>query len=178
MSFEHKAFIFDYDLFDQELRPLLERCLETGSIAPLKAFIDGDKRRFSDPYEGDALDDGWESYIEEVDPHQYGDFALTKYYQPSKDGGVGQNWEELQSLIADGQQISPFLGTPVGPSDNYFDPGKMGSYFQSPRDVKSSFERLRAFEEKVPAYLRDDFQKYLDLLAGAISSGKGLYITF
>ncbi|NMZ19019.1 hypothetical protein HBO08_18560 [Pseudomonas rhodesiae] len=57
MSFEHKAFIFDFDSFDSELRPLLEASLRSGNIEPLRCFILSNKELLVDPYEGDALDD-------------------------------------------------------------------------------------------------------------------------
>lgn len=72
MSYEHKAFIFDIDGFNRELKPLLESCLRSGSIDQMRDFIVSNRQSLVDPYEGFALEDSWEDMIESKDVHQYG----------------------------------------------------------------------------------------------------------
>jgi len=130
MSMIHKAFVFEYDAFQSDLRAKLEQSLQTGDVEPLQEFIQSNRSRITDPYEGEPLADDWESLIESKDAHKYGDFALTRYYDPREDIGLGADWDRVDDLVgSEGTAI--VLGTPFGPSDNPFDPGKMGSYLQT-----------------------------------------------
>jgi hypothetical protein len=63
------------------------------------------------------------------------------------------------------------LGRTIGPEWNRFDPGKMGSYFQLPYDVKTSAMLLEgAFSQEL-----SDFQQFL---RGCEKERRGLYVTF
>src|ERR1051326_1231389 len=97
---EHKAFLFDYDAFDGELRAILEGALLSGACGGLVSFINANLGDLRDPYEGEPLGADWETMIETQDAHQYGDFALTKYYDPTADMGLGGAWDNIQELIA------------------------------------------------------------------------------
>lgn len=180
MSFEHKAFIFDIDSFSHELKPLLEAALRSEAIEPIRKFIVHNKQLLVDPYEGESLDENWESMIECADVHQYGDFALTKYYSPLNDRGVGFEWGRLQEQISRNGRLDflPFLGTPVGVDGCFFDPGKMGSYFQGENNLVKSLCELRAFESELRGELFGNLVRYRCLLEQAVSERKGVYITF
>ena len=143
MSMSHKAFVFDYDGFQSELRGLLEHSLQTGNAALLNEFINARRSELKDPYEGEPLDEGWESLLECKDAHQYGDFALTLYYGPSCDIGLGTDWQSIrEALTLEGIGNQALIGEPVGPASRPFDPGKMGSYFQSPATAHENWLRL------------------------------------
>ena len=168
---EHKAFIFDYDKFQIELYGTLVLSLENWDYSHLKTFILQNIFHLRDPYEGEPLDNDWEKLIETYDPHQYGDFAITKYYNPSDDIGLGYNWQSIHEKSA-GQLVqseSPILGTPIGPKDKLFDPGKMGSYFQSAFRVKQNLAFMRTLAEGEAAK---------NMLEKAASLNMGLYVTF
>jgi hypothetical protein len=144
MTMEHKAFVFDTKAFDLEVRPVLERALSDGDTRGLVDFIRGNVDVLKDPYEGEPLNENWENSLQVRDPHQYGDFALTKYYDPRQDIGLGRDWEEVQSLLlAEIGTDLPILGRPIGPPNSLFDPGKMGSYFQSEADVRDHLAKYR-----------------------------------
>jgi len=178
MSMEHKAFVFDHDAFDKELRPTLERALSSHDISNLVAFINANTGDLADPYEGEPLGEDWEAMIETHDAHQYGDFALTKYYDPSAYIGLGVAWDRIQQLIANDPTLveSPILGTPVGPSDSPFDPGKMGAYFQSAEQVRRHYQYLVRLQQQFPN--EDNLKKAIQMLAQAKNAEKGLYVTF
>ena len=179
MSIEHKAFIFDYTEFSNELKPLLEQCLTSGEICLLKEFIITNKSYLRDPYEGEDLDGNWEDLIEDKDPHQYGDFALTKYYFPQNDRGLGVEWEDIKNAVDLNHKgvYSPLLGVPLGVEEGYFDPGKTGSYFQSVDQVAKSLKILEIVQikELEAMTILDEFKK---LLGEALSERKGIYVTF
>jgi len=174
---EHKAFIFDHQSFDQELRETLEEALDSGNCEKLLTFISENKESLSDPYEGDPLEDDWKSMIEVEDAHQYGDFALTRYYSPQDDIGLGSSWNFVQEIVAGiGSAVtSPILGSTIGPESDPFDPGKAGSYLQSIEQVRESLAGLRALAE---THQSVEFGEAVVLLQEASESGKGLYVTF
>ncbi|MDJ1505311.1 hypothetical protein [Xanthocytophaga agilis] len=72
-----------------------------------------------------------------------------------------------------------FLGEQIGPSGNYFDPGKYGSYFILPLTLKLKQEAiLRVKGDPLLAAFQERIQNYLQLLTEAQKSGSGMYITF
>lgn len=172
---EHKAFIFDYEKFEQELLPLLREDLATNDCKGVIAFIRLNIESLTDPYEGDPLVEDWEDMIETPDAHQYGDFALTKYYALTDDIGLGSSWQAIQELVANDQGISPILGSVVGTSGDPFDPGKMGSYFQSNEQVKESLEYLQQLAQQKSS---EEMNEAIDLMKQVSQSQKGLYVTF
>lgn len=179
MSIDHKAFIFDSSSFYQELRPIIESALISGSASEIRSFILSNVPFLVDPYEGEPLSEDWEDMIETPDVHQYGDFALTKYYSPTLDKGVGGDWEELQELFR--QQLndtSLILGKPLGTGENYFDPGKMGSYFQTHEDVCNNLHALQLISNDIPDRLTRCFEAFKEILNEAAAENKGLYVTF
>lgn len=178
---EHKAFVFNCEGFERELKGILEEELHTDSYLRLREFILKNIDHIKDPYEGNILDEDWELMIENDDPHQYGDFALTKYYEPLDDIGIGMNWEKLQDIVG-GLAIegeSPILGTTVGSSDNPFDPGKMGAYFQSLSKVKQNLKFLNELKkEGADRDIEVELKTSIKMLKAANEAKKGLYVTF
>jgi len=174
---DHKAFLFDSERFHEELRPTIEAALSSGDCAPLADFIRDNLEVLTDPYEGEPLTSDWGSLLETQDAHHYGDFALTKYYDPTADIGLGAAWVAFQEILADDPEIvtSPILGVTIGPDDDPFDPGKMGSYFQSPSQVAANYRHLQDLSRDSPSDVVADAIRMLEL---AMQAGKGLYITF
>lgn len=177
MTMSHKAFVFDHAAFASELEPILLRALETGDANPVRDFILRNRAAICDPDEGELLDDSWEQSLERRDVHEYGDFALAKFYDPSDDIGLADQWEDVQSLVAAGPVLgwSPILGSVIGSEDDPFDPGKMGSYIQSPAQVVRSIEVLRRIAEGTSSGALD---AAIAMLATAVSNKQGLYVTF
>jgi hypothetical protein len=171
---EHKAFVFDYESFEPELRPTLERALASRDVSDLVSFVNEHLDFLTDPYEGEALDENWQRLVSPKDVHQYGDFALTKYYDPRADIGLGVDWERVEEVLPAGLQRSPILGHTIGPEGALFDPGKMGAYFQSAQEVHESRKLLEGIEGcRIPAVLRA-----VEMLRCAVEAGRGLYVTF
>ena len=175
MGEEHKAFVFDYDAFEVELGPLLFESLSTADVSKLEAFVDLQIDVLVDPYEGEALDSNWREMLEVVDCHQCGDFALTKYYSPKEDVGLGYGWEYLQEeferLIPG--MLSPVLGNSWGPPLNLFDPGKLGSYFQAPGLVARNRGLISGIVKENSSLVAVE-----EMLSLPFRWNRGLYITF
>src|SRR5690349_15161787 len=98
MSMEHKAFVFDWESFLQELSELLFSALVSDDTTRLKAWINSNVADLKDPYEGEPLTKDWEDTLDVKDAHQYGDFALTKYYDPARDIGLGHEWQIISHV--------------------------------------------------------------------------------
>ncbi|MEH1896798.1 MAG: hypothetical protein V7K94_16170 [Nostoc sp.] len=179
MSMRHKAFIFDYDAFIQELADILENALAINQGNELITFIENNLSSLKDPDEGEALDSSWKEIIEIEDISQYGDFAITKYYNPQCDIGLGYDWLPLHNMLFNelDKNVSPLLGKVFGISGNYFDPGKMGSYFQSLEQVNQNWELLNLLLNEKNEYL-PSLVLAMKMLSNALDLQKGLYITF
>lgn len=179
MSFDHKAYVFDYEWFYLTLKPTLEQSLFTNDPAPLKQFILDNLSLLKDPHEGQPLTIGWEYMLEAKDVQEYGKRALTLFYNPAQDLGLSRHWEKVQSLLLDQPSCpdSPLLGDTVGNEQCCFDPGKMGSYFKSPQQVVDIFTFVNQLIKEQPTY-QIELAPFIDLLSLAIQQQQGLYITF
>jgi hypothetical protein len=170
MSMSHKAFIFDWDAFQRELAPLLEASLGDGDSTRLIEFGERYRHSLCDPYEGDPLGGEWAGRLGVGDVHEVADFVLTRYYDPTADGGLGEAWLGLEEHL-DAEQRMAILGKPFGPARAAFDPGRMGSYFQDRETARRSLEVLQHL--KGP-----ELADFISLLERAVTSAKGLYVTF
>ncbi len=174
---DHRAFVFDYSRFARELKPVLERALETDDPAEIVRFIVAHRTKLRDPDEGEPLPEDWESRLEVGDIHEYGDLALTRYYDPREDLGMGNGWDLVQDLIhADPSlSVSPILGVPVGTWEHPFDPGRLGSYFQSPEMVQAHLAYLSRRSSSAAVAGLD---QATEMLRAAAQRDQGLYVTF
>lgn len=172
MAMEHKAYLFDFAAFQSDLKPVIERALQSDEWGEIAAFIKENQRSCKDPYEGLPLDEGWEDALQERDVQLYGDIALTKFYEPSQDKGLGQDWLRVeQALLEETGSPQALLGHPVGSGEILFDPGRMGAYFQSESDVAANFRTIEQLRSA-------DLKPLVDLLRVASFAGSGLYVTF
>jgi hypothetical protein len=61
----------------------------------------------------------------------------------------------------------------------YFDPGREGSYFQTPSQVSESLSRVRKFHlPGLEDYRRKSLERFTELLKECVESRSGLYVTF
>ncbi|MGL5806515.1 MAG: hypothetical protein ACRC2R_05385 [Xenococcaceae cyanobacterium] len=179
MSIDHKAYVFNYDRFQIELKDIIEEALASGNPNELITFIKNNLSYLKDPCEGKPLDGFWQDAIGILEVDNYGDFALTKFYQPQNCIGLGDKWSEIDDLLCFefGELSLITLGKLLGTKENYFDPGKMGSYFQSPQQVQTNLIRLEDTLEQRPELLQH-LVSVVNMLKEASNLGKGLYVTF
>lgn len=182
MSMVHKAFLFDYEAFERELKGILERSLASGVNEELVRFIHDHRSQLTDPYEERPLPASWEESVSPKDAHQYGYVALTKFYDltgPQSEIGLWYDWEPIYDVLEQESKglESAILGRAVGPPSNFFDPGKMGTYFQSADLVEHNLARLRALIQKKPE-LEEELSPAIEMLERAASQEKGLYVRF
>jgi hypothetical protein len=186
---DHKAYVFDYNAFMCELSGALLDALSTGQTDSLVKFVEENRDSLTDPDEGEPLDESWRDMLETaaaqtyggfaLDAHAYGDFALTKFYDPADNIGLSHYWDEVETLLDCelGHADYVVLGSPFGPPDELFDPGKMGSYFQSPAEVKEHLSQLEHLAGK-KTEIAPCLGKVIEMLRLAAAQGKGLYVRF
>ena len=177
MPSEHKAFAFDYDLFAQELMPLLVNALESRTTSGLAQFIDLNLGRLRYPNDGATLGPDWRTTAEYHTPDEYGDFALTKYYQDNNIG-IGYEWEEVRDIIMAARpdlKVLPILGDAIGPVHSPFNPGKLGSYFQTYEQAVANLSLARTLAEE---WGSDLLGSTVGMLDAAVQHRLGLYVTF
>src|SRR6187455_1169828 len=95
MSFDHKAFAFDWMAFSNELLPWLSAALARVDRDTLAAFVDANVSVCRSPYDGQPLSLAWRGMLEANDVQELADFALTKYYDPTDDHGLSDGWMEI-----------------------------------------------------------------------------------
>jgi hypothetical protein len=191
MSMEHKAYAFDYKAFRRRLAPLLYAALQTRDCARLVAFIDRHRAELTDLETMEVgLGPDWRERWEEKDPHRLGDLALTRYYDPGAPSGLSYDWQEVIDAAAkeagNARAELLVLGTPFGPPRTYFDPGKMGSYFQTPGQVCRNhglllrlLDRRPELRDLAPYYTAEGQPLSIGLMfEEAVDADKGLYVTF
>ncbi|HEY9692878.1 MAG TPA: hypothetical protein V6D15_11765 [Oculatellaceae cyanobacterium] len=179
MSFDHKAFVFDYNSFERELKSIIEDAIDTGSYEDLERYIIANLNFLKDPHEGESLSEDWKEMLEyQENPDQYGDFAMTKFYNPAEDVGLGHEWADAQSILSNEfEDSSIVLGTPIERNAVFFDPGKMGSYFQSSNMVIENKQKIDILIKQKPEYAKI-LEPVTYMFECAIAVNKGLYITF
>jgi hypothetical protein len=133
MSFSHKAFAFSWESFAEELTPLLSQALASERDAALEAFIERNISACSSPYDGEPLGSNWKELLEVGTTQELGDFALTKYYEPTQDFGLGEAWGELEAALLAPQRAA-LLGTAFGQPGSLLTQGSRVATFnrQSP----------------------------------------------
>ena len=166
MSFDHKAYAFDWHSFSVEMMPWLSQALELSDYARLLSFIRQNVAVCTDPYEGKPLAPDWEETVDAKDVQILADYALTKYYAPSDDHGLGGMWIEIDESLP-----SDLKAALLGCAMDGFDPGRQGSYFVSPVDARRYAGLLHGVADKA-------VQAYARFLAGVANEGRGLYVTF
>lgn len=176
MTMEHRAFLFDFVGFQRELAGILEAALRSESPSALVRFVDENRSSLRDPYEGEPLPDDWQHLVDSTDPQQVGDLALTKFYNPKDDRGLGPAWEASAASverIATSLGFSPVLGRTIGPAGRQFDPGKMGAYFLSPTDVEHALDAIAS-----STISTDEIDSLVRLLMDAKAQAFGIFVTF
>src|SRR5205823_3307806 len=165
---EHKAYAFDWPRFESDLHPVLVRALTDNDPAELEVYIDQHLAELTDPCEGEPLSADWRDALENRDVHEYGDYALTRFYDPADCWGVGYEWARLSDELPE-PAANAMLGSSVGPPERLFDPGRYGSYFQTPKRVRESLAVLKPLA--VP-----ELARFVELLERCAAEGRGVYV--
>jgi hypothetical protein len=130
------------------------------------------------PIRRQATGGNWERQLPSKTVHVYGDFALTKYYNPLDSIGLEYEWVEIGEYLEKiGSREAIILGTPLGPEREPFDPGGIGSYFQSEATVRNNLTEVEQLLRRNRSGL-EKLQPVATMLGAAAKAERGLYITF
>ena len=181
MSMIHKAYAFDWSAFARdELHDILLDALSSGDTNGLIRYIEANRHRLKDRYEGGPLSDNWnwKNELENFDVQEFADFALTRFYDPMEDYGLEYDYVDLAKHLPEAN-LTALLGTPFGPPGAYFDPGRQGSYFQTPQEVVRSLARVQRIDlSNIDEDQRESWPQFEKLLEECAKAGSGLYVTF
>jgi hypothetical protein len=162
--------ILHWSSFASDVLPLLVDALTTNVPGKLVACIDRYLAELTDPYEGDSLPADWQDALQNRDVHEYGDYALTRFYDPADCWGIGYEWTLLDDELPP-PASNAVLGSVVGPAENRFDPGRYGSFFWTSDQVGWSLAVLQSLD-------RPELVRFLALLERCVAEERGLYVTF
>jgi hypothetical protein len=178
VSMSHKAYAFDWSAFARdELHNVLLDALSSGDERGLIRYIEANRHYIKDRYRGGPLSDDWKDSLGNYDVHEFGDFALTRFYDPMENYGIDHYWLDFEHLPEADQ--AALLGTPFGPREAYFDPGRQGSYFQTPQEVVRSLASIRRIDlSNMDRDQRESWEQFEKLLGECAKAGSGLYVTF
>lgn len=179
MSMSHKAYAFDWKAFQRdELVGLLHDALATDDPASLIRYIENNRNALRDPYEGEPLPVNWRDMLENNDVQEFGDYALTRFYDPGDDWGMGNWWSKISNRFPPSDR-NALAGFCVGPENNPFNPGRQASCFQTPEQVKQSLGTVEKFDPlKLEEYQRKLLATFKTLLEDCVEKRLGLYVTF
>ena len=164
MSTLHKAFVFDEAAFRRELAPILDRHDDTA----LENFISDHRAELRDPETGTALELSWREKPENEGRGRRAALALTAYYDPTANIGLGNAASKyrfaLMDLYPEGRVFvaGGSLGVPEG-------------YFQSAPYVAESTAILERLRSDFPLKA-DVIDPVLAMLQTAATASRGLYI--
>ncbi len=180
MSMSHKAFVFDYNSFSSQFLGILLESLEKINKEKLIDFIQQNIENIQHPDEGLSVDSLWQNLIKVGDVQEYADFALTKFYYSDDDIGLDYEWQDVEKILNEEFLLDSnliLLGRTICFADNCFDPGRMGSYFQSFDEVQENLKIIKKYLEQKPEFL-NSLQVLIGMFQNAVIKQQGLYITF
>jgi len=164
MSIKHRAFVFDEQGYRRELAPLLVR----KDPVALTGFIEAHWARLRDPRTGTPLQSNGRVVLEESGPFNEAALALTAFYNPGADIGLGSAAQSLRFALID-----------LYPEGRVFVQGgqleAVGGYYQSAEYVAESVAILEALREEYPRKL-EIIDPVLTMLKTAAAASQGLYI--
>jgi hypothetical protein len=169
MSMEHKAYMFDWKLFEVELLPILLYALKANKKDELIQFIKNNQQQLSDPNCEEQLRLDWQ-LSRNLNIEELGDIAITKYYSIAINYGLGMSWIDILDTIPK-EAKNALLGETIKANNLLFDPGKMGSYFQRPETILQSLILLANISN-----LQNT--RFIKLLQYCKIENLGAYITF
>ncbi len=172
---DHKMFVFDYTTFQVELAGILAKALQSNRTGRLQSWIDARALQVHDPVEGEPVGRDWRDFLAESDVQEYGDFAMTVFYTPARFRGLRIEYNSArEKLLKKGMSEDAWtyavLGWPLGPEGKRFDPGRMGTYAQSPEQVEAGLDALVGFGDVV-------LEPVIETLGEAQRRGLGVFVT-
>ena len=197
MTMEHKAYLFDTELFNQELRPIILAAGKNNDSILLRNYIAKNIGKVRSVYSGELLENNWENELEIGNVQELADFSLTCFYNPEDVLGLSYSWdvllEALKILSTKFDADYYILGRPLELDTFRLDPGGMGMGFVQMNDILLILEDLINIKDtlievgEVPTEVLyqctlqefvEACDELIELYTEAQESKRGLLITF
>jgi len=165
MLIQHRAFIFNYQRFEDEIEPLIRDAMQ-GQAEPLAAYCDRNRSLLK-----------W--LPTSHDPLDLAQSVLTLCYDPSKDIGLGEQWGEIDRVLKDGDEVvsGVLLGRPLVINGRPYAPDGCVAYFQLEEWTRGNLLLIQRWVVAEPHNQRI-LQPAIDLFQTVVNANRGLYILF
>lgn len=194
MSMEHKAFVFDTEIFHSTIEPVMKASVADIEVA--RRYICDNYSTLQSPYTGDDLDADWQTQFGELTIQECFDILLTACYDVNDDMGLGYMWDAVNEIVGqldilEEPQVA-VLGREVVVNGVTVDPGGMGLGLVESHEVEDILDRLTEGRDEAETIeeLDDEvydtepdewMEAYDDLCAiydEALQQGRGILFTF
>lgn len=99
MSMQHKAFLFDTDVYYEQIEPVIESCCKTGNSGAVRDYINNNLEQIYNPYTAENLEVDWQNELESGSMQELFDFILTICYELDDDIGLEYSWDGVLEAI-------------------------------------------------------------------------------
>lgn len=197
MTMEHKAFLFNTEQFNKQLRPIILAAGNNNDLTLLHDYITENIGKVRSTYSGELLENDWENELELGNIQELADFSLTCLYDPEDDLGLSYSWdilmEVLKTLSSKLDAEYCILGRPLETDTFRLDPGGMGMGFVQMIDTPLILQDLIHLRDAViedgtvPAEVLyectlseivEAYDGLLELYKEAVENKNGLLMTF
>ncbi|WP_166243409.1 hypothetical protein [Paenibacillus turpanensis] len=146
MGMEHKAYLFDTNRFDRELKPVINTSVLLSDTKGLEDFISSHVGEVRSVYTGELLGIDWKNSLENGGIQELCDIALTLYYSPDEDMGLSYGWDALNEALSMTSIKFPsdyyILGESIEYGSFQLDPGGLGLGFVYSKDIAIMYNDL------------------------------------
>lgn len=197
MTMEHKAFLFNTEQFNKELRPIILAASKNYDLNLLRSYIMENIGKVRSIYSGELLENNWENELELGNIQELDDFSMTCFYNPEDDLGLSYSWDiliEVLKTLSTGFDAEYYiLGRPLETDTFRLDPGGMGMGFVQMNDTPLILQDLidlrgaliedgtipaEALYECTLSELIAAYDELIALYKEAVEHKSGLLITF
>lgn len=195
MSMEHKAYLFDCDLFVEKIQGFMEETVNDLNVA--KEYISQYHDIFCSPYTGAPLQDDWEQEWSSNTLQEYFDFLLTACYDINADKGLGYLWDGIHESIVEMKIFENpdkiVFGDELIIKDIPVNPGGMGLGIIEASQVAEIYEKLLSNREMLnridldtdnllyeaePEDIIEGYDDLCNIYGEAFKQRKGIMFTF
>ena len=164
MSFEHKAYAFDWHSFSGEMLPWLPQALQRNDCAKFLSFIRSNVAACSDPYEGEPLARDWEETVNVNVVQTLTSLSVTPGNVTLADGATQQFTAAALDQFHKAMALPPNLTWQVNPGGGTI--SGIGRYFKA---------TMRVGEDRSTSATLDLRSDLVDA-GGALRLGAALYL--
>ena len=198
MSMQHKAFLFNTEVYYEQIEPIIESCCKTSDSGVVCEYINNNLEQIYNPYTTENLEVDWQNELESGSMQELFDFILTRCYEPDDDIGLEYSWDGVleaikeMNILDEAEADICVLGRPLIYAGVEINPGLMGLGIVEAGEVKRIKDILTKNQKKLETIdipedllyeldedeLIDAYDDLCSIYKRAEAEGKGLLFTF